>query len=530
VSGHKEHPVNASFTHAEPIDGSAVIPAVESHSAPVLGMDTIETDYEATFAPEAEAEDKSEEQEIAGIGHLSPSETTQQDAEVFFALDGEWDTNGVFLIGQADTQDRASRAIAAMPNLDLTDTESGREWVDYMRESMMSAPNKDQWRDAVDRSGSEWRQGVKSERGNIAMGAMSFKNVGGELLTGEKAVLQVRALLGMGSTIQVPLWHSGFHITVKAPSEIGLLELNRRMLDEKIVMGRTTNGLAFANTSSYLSGALLDFAMEHVYDTSLQEKDMNRVKSMIETPDLPLLFWGLACAIWPRGFQYARPYLDPITNEEKMLREKLAVGKLLWVDTKALTSWQISHMAHRGSGTMTADAVKRYKTEFTLGQPRRVQLSEHIAVTLKVPAANDYVLSGYKWISEITRVVDEAFQLPPEDQRRTNFIIQHGKATNMRQYIHWVAEVHPGAGTIVDRETIEKIIDDLSSNDEVRRKYFDEVKKYINDSTMAVIATPTANTKEEHQLPRFPHLLPMNVEQTFFTLLEQKISQISLRN
>ncbi|SAL81763.1 hypothetical protein AWB67_05933 [Caballeronia terrestris] len=47
---------------------------------------------------------------------------------------------------------------------------------------------------------------------------------------------------------------------------------------------------------------------------------------------------------------------------------------------------------------------------------------------------------------------------------------------------------------------------------------------------MAIIATPTANTKEEKQLPRFPHLLPMNVEQTFFTLLEQKISQISLRS
>ncbi|SAK83981.1 hypothetical protein AWB81_04257 [Caballeronia arationis] len=494
----------------------------------VLGMDTIETEYQepAVSTPE----EKQEDVEIAGIGHLPQSETTQQDAEVFFPLDGEWDTNGTFLIGQADTQDRASRAIAAMPNLDLTDTESGREWVDYMRESMISAPNKDQWRAAVDRDGSEWRQGVKSERGNLAMGAMSFKNVSGELLTGEKAVLQVRALLGLGSTIQVPLWHSGFHITIKAPSEIALLELNRRLMDEKIVMGRTTNGLAFANTASYLNGGLLDFAMEHVYDTSLQEKDMARIKAMIETPDLPLLFWGLACAIWPRGFQYARPYLDPITNEEKMLREKLAVGKLLFVDTKALTPWQISHMAHRGSGTMTADAVKRYKTEFTVGQPRRVQLSEHIAVTLKVPSANDYVISGYKWIGEITRVVDEAFQLPPEDQRRTNFIVQHGKATNMRQYIHWVAEIHPGAATITDRETIEKIIDDLSSNDEVRRKYFDEVKKFIDDSTMAVIATPTANTKEEKQLPRFPHLLPMNVEQTFFTLLEQKISQISLRN
>ncbi|WP_087659695.1 hypothetical protein [Caballeronia terrestris] len=217
-------------------------------------------------------------------------------------------------------------------------------------------------------------------------------------------------------------------------------------MNEKIVLERTTNGLAFANTSSYLTGWVLDFAMEYVYDTSLQEKDPVRIKAMIETPDLPILFWGLACAIWPRGFQYARPYIDPVTNEEKILREKLAVGKLLWVDNKALTQWQVAHMAHRGSGMMSADNVKRYKREFTIGQPRRVQLSDHISVTLKVPSANEYVLAGHKWIGEITRVVNDALQLPPEDQRRANHIVQRGKATNMRQYIHWVRRGTRGCG------------------------------------------------------------------------------------
>ncbi|SAL81766.1 hypothetical protein AWB67_05934 [Caballeronia terrestris] len=232
----------------------------------------------------------------------------------------------------------------------------------------------------------------------------------------------------------------------KAPSEVAQLELNRILMNEKIVLERTTNGLAFANTSSYLTGWVLDFAMEYVYDTSLQEKDPVRIKAMIETPDLPILFWGLACAIWPRGFQYARPYIDPVTNEEKILREKLAVGKLLWVDNKALTQWQVAHMAHRGSGMMSADNVKRYKREFTIGQPRRVQLSDHISVTLKVPSANEYVLAGHKWIGEITRVVNDALQLPPEDQRRANHIVQRGKATNMRQYIHWVRRGTRGCG------------------------------------------------------------------------------------
>lgn len=137
-----------------------------------------------------------------------------------------------------------------MPNLDLTNTEGGREWVEYMRESMVVAPEKDQWRTAVDREGSLWKQGLKSERGNIAMGALSFKNAAGEMLTGEKAVLQVRALLGLGSTIQVPLWHSGFHLTIKAPSEIAQLELNRRLMDEKVITSRSPPRWAFLRVSS----------------------------------------------------------------------------------------------------------------------------------------------------------------------------------------------------------------------------------------------------------------------------------------
>ncbi|SAL81770.1 hypothetical protein AWB67_05935 [Caballeronia terrestris] len=223
--------MNETFTNTESHDGSQgntpvdpvptvdMIPECEAPIASVLGMDTIETYYQAPVvsAPveETAAEEKSDDPTVPGIGHLPPSETTVQDAEVFFPLAGEWDPSGTFLVGQVDTQERSSHAVARLPNTSPLQTERGREWVEFMRESMATALEKDQWRAAVDRPGSEWRQGVKSERGNISMGALSFKNVSGEMLTGEKAVLQVRAPVGLGSTIQVPLWHSGFHITVR---------------------------------------------------------------------------------------------------------------------------------------------------------------------------------------------------------------------------------------------------------------------------------------------------------------------------
>jgi hypothetical protein len=511
-------PVLADDTLVQPSQdngGFDVVPETQPVAVEeVLVADTQDETVENTEAP--------------GIGYLPPSVTTQQDHEVFQQLD-DWKDSALTVVGLADTRERTREAIQALPNVDPTTNEAGREWADYMQRSLDSAVQRDQWRGALDRVDSAWRQQVDSERGPIRMGAMGFNNVEGGRVSGEKAVIQVRALVGLGNIIQVPLWHSGFHFSVKAPSDTQMIELNRRLLDEKIVIGRTTNGLAFANTSSYLTQTILDFVMEHMYDTSLQEKDPDVIRSMIQVHDLPLLFWGLACSVWPRGFQYARPYIDPISKAEKILKERLMVSKLLWVDTKAFTLWQVRHMANKLAGSMSTEMVKRYRADFTIGQPRKVELTKDLAITLHAPSAIEYVMAGSKWTAEITKTVDDSFSAPVEDDRRANFIVRHGQATAMRQYTHWVKLVHARNSFIDDREDIEKVLNELSSDDEIRSKFFDETKKFIDDTTIALIGTPAAVHEKEDTLPRFPHILPMNVEHTFFTLLDQKVLQISQR-
>lgn len=459
---------------------------------------------------------------------LAPSRTTVQEYETFPPLERDWNPDDVFLVGHASTRKHISDIMDTLPNIDITKTEDGREWYRMANAANGLAPRGDQWQTSINREGSEWKQGVNSEQGRINLGRLSFASVPNEKVSGEKAILQIRSMLGLGAVIQVPLFHSGFHVSLKAPNEMAMLELNRQLMEDKIDLGRNTTGFAFANTSSYLTKWLLDFAMDHLHDTTLQEKD--RIRELILAPDLPILFWGLACSIWPRGFQYARPYIDPATKEERILRSKLNVSKLLWVDNKALTAWQIRHMAGRGNSTMSAESVNRYRSEFTIGQPRRVQLSREIAMTLRVPSAAEYVLAGERWIGEIVRIIDGAMEVPPDDEKRNNYILAHGQATNMRQYVHWVQEIHFGESGIVDRETIENAMNELSPGEEVRNRYFTEVRKYIDDCTVALIGTNTVTPDEENRLPRFPHILPMNVENTFFTLLGQKMSQINLRD
>lgn len=455
-----------------------------------------------------------------------------QELEVFSPLPKEMKSE-VTIALPSDTDERTSAVLAKYPNVDYENSEGGAEWANTLAQAQMSISYKGQFRRTVDRPDSNFRQMVPSEKGPLAAGTPRFKeNTGGTSWTGEKAVLRVRALMGVGSIVQVPLWHSGFWITLKAPTEGAVLELNRRLAEEKIILGRLTHGLAFANNSVFFAGWLMDFALSHIYETSLKPEllETKSLRDRISCLDIPILAWGLACVIWPRGFPYARAVLDAKTQETKVVKELVSVGKLLWTDLASLTPWQIGHMANRHGGNMSEEALERYKNDFTRGKGRQIKFSEQLSFTTKVPSLNEYLVSGQKWVNSIVSTVDKAFGTPPGDSTRNQYILDQGKASNMRQYVHWVESLSAGEDGVIDHpETIELTLDALSSSDEYRKIYFDEVRNFIEDSTIAVIAVPATEEGDKPPLPRFPHLLPIDAMSVFFTLLVQKADQIQSR-
>jgi hypothetical protein len=309
-----------------------------------------------------------------------------------------------------------------------------------------------------------------------------------------------------------------------------MLELNRRLTEEKIQLGRYTHGLAYANTSVFLAGWLIDFALSHVYETSLKPEVAETLRSRINQLDIPLLIWGLACAIWPSGFPYARAVLDQTTEQNKVIKEKINIGKLLWVDNAALSPWQISHMAQRFGSTMTAESLERYRNEFVRGKGRTIKLTDNMSTTLRIPNIDQYLTSGQKWINNIVAMIDKAFNLEPNDSVRDNHIMDQGRATNMRQFTHFVESLEVAGDIIDDLDTLEQTFDVLSSSDDIRDAYFNGVKEFIEDSTIAVIAIPVTENEETSGLPRFPHLLPIDVLSTFFILLVQKVTQVQNRD
>lgn len=458
----------------------------------------------------------------------SASATVQQDAEIFQPLDKDWNNDGVILPLAADTFERTQEAITKLPNVRIDDTEGGREWADLLRSSQFTIQYKGVFNRTVERPDAAFRQSVPSERGALGFAAPSFRDTENTKISGEKAVLRVRALLNLGSIVWVPLWHSGFWLALKAPSDADLLELNRRLSDDKVSLGRQTYGLSFANNSVFFAGTIMDFALSFYYDSSLKDSSINNIRANISALDIPLIAWGLACVTWPRGFQYARPILDG--DNYKTVKEKINIGKLLWTDTSALTTWQIAHMAHRSGNTMTNEQLERYRGEFVRGKGRTIALTPDLSMTLRVPMLDQYLASGQKWVNNIVAMVDKAFGLPPDNETRDRYIRDQGRASNMRQYAHWVESLQVGNNNLIDdEETLDQTIDVLSADDDIRKAYFAGVQDFMEDATVSLIAVPAATEDENSELPRFPHLLPLDALSTFFILLVQKIDQIQSR-
>jgi hypothetical protein len=302
--------------------------------------------------------------------------------------------------------------------------------------------------------------------------------------------------------------------------------------EEKIALGRMTHGLIFSNTSAFITSWLLNLVEAHVVESTL--KDQTSTIAHIKMPDLPVLFWGLATSIWPAGFQYSRSIMteDGKANK-KIISGLIDVGKLLWVDNNALTDWQKAHMSNRTPGSMPLDSIKKYQDEFVSFKGRRVTMKPGIDIELTVPDAMEYVRSGQAWVNSIVSMVEFALAGKDEDRDARNAaVMQHAQATSLRQYGHCIKSIHLGeldnTQSIVDRESIEETLAVFSEDPDIRKKYAEEMKRFNNDITVAVIAVPEASGKETG-LPRFPHLIPMDVVSTFFTLLMQRVSRIDDR-
>lgn len=453
----------------------------------------------------------------------------RQDFPVFEELKDPWNDNAITLTVPGEQSGVLEETLEGFSKGEQASLSRDEKWIAHAGIGIHHQPRLDMFDKLSEREKSDWRQVIKHGERVLGITKPKIGDADNAILRGEAAMLRARAYMGLGGQYRVPLWNSGFWVTVVTPGDEAILELDRKLAEEKIALGRATSGLLFSNASVFIVDHVVQFVMNHLVSSTLKDSSRENLLKWLTIHDIQHLAWGMACAIWPNGFQYARAVLGATPAQNKVVEGKINVSKLQWIDYGSLTEWQIKHMANITIGSMTNEEMERYQKEFTIRSERQIKVNDNVRLNLHVPSVEAHLLSGQKWVNNIVTMTNRVFGMDQDDDERNAYVTNQGKATMLRQYGHWVKSVELGDAQVVDVEDIEDQLSLYSSDDAARDLIMNEVIKYAEDTTAAFIAVPTVDEREELRYPRMPHLLPIDALTAFFTLLRQKLPQILAR-
>lgn len=454
-----------------------------------------------------------------------------------------------------ENRDVIDQRISDTPNTTFGETSKEKIWSYALNSSLDYQPLGNMYKKRLEREGSSFTQEV-NYKGTPIRGLLSTSRAkeGMVEMEGEGALLRLVTHLGIGGLAQAPLFNSGFWVYFKPPREIDILELNNIIAADKVRLGRDSYGLAHTNHIAYTLSRVFDFALRHVYNTSIDQKEVKigDLGKWIVPQDINTFLWGFLLSMYPSGFHFERPCINEPTKCTHVEKGNISLLKLLAIDEAALTDWQKNHMRSFATGSMKLADVQRYQSEVTSMHSKRVVLNEGtshaIAFTLKTPKLFDYFNQSFKYIDglvdHITRSLDTNVSL---DQRNVA-IEEASNATALCQWIHFFESVEYGdltpgneRGYIVkDPDTITNVLSTLSSTDSVREAVVEEVMNYVENSTNAIIGIPAFDCPvcgkpqdddpaTKNRYPRFSAWIPLDVLQVFFGLIGQRLNRISQR-
>ena len=381
---------------------------------------------------------------------------------------------------------------------------------------------------AIDRPGADWANSLQLGAAQLRPGFPSASPTA-TLATPEARRAATRKAMGLGNWATVPLWHSGFWLSLSAPTEGELLELNRVLAETRASIGRQTYGLMYSADIALTQHELCKFAMDHLYETNLKDSQTLDLFEQISMLDLPLIVNCLASSVWPSGFRMRRYCVADPEKCRHEVAERVSIPRTLFVDRSRFTDSQLRQMAERTRNSITTDRVASYQTGGHVPTVSSVRILD-LVVHFKIPNLKEYFGSAMRWAADIETTYGSA--LTHDERARADVISSHQRATQLRNWTHLVSAVQVGETILNDRADIETTLSDMSSSDNHVRAFTEAAKKFIDDAVSALVAIPTYDCPAcgkpqpvSNPESKYPELIPIDPMQAFFSLLHQKLSR-----
>lgn len=442
--------------------------------------------------------------------------------------------NQIYVIGPASHSEAIVETLAHAPKIDPESSKADKRHAMLLTHGTFYTPTDSFLADKLAMPSITWTQHLDSPAGPLRASIPRYPDDRGSKVSGQRAIMRVRSMLGQGTYLNIPCFHSGFWLTLKAPLRPELDELFRTIESCKVDVLNNSYAMALGNSSTFMLRPIMDMIGNHIHDISVKDVGFEWVMDNLSALDVPWILAHLAQMIWRKGFQYAHACINDLQSCANVIAERIEIGKATVVANELFTEAQAAHMTKRDGSSMTKDEVAKYLNDFVWRYGRIAEIKgedgETIKFFLKDPSVNDYIASGVRWVERLESSVTKTISQNTDIGIRNKHINRAADVTEMMEYAHWVSYIDLGDGQqIEDRETIESVLMDQSGDETLVANFTKAVRSLINDATVAVVAAPTTKCplcqKEDIEIGGpFKGLVALDALNTFFTLLSQEIT------
>lgn len=406
-------------------------------------------------------------------------------------------------------------------------SEEGRAWAAMASYAADLLPKSPVYEEIKHREKGDIHQYVEHEGFKMGASMPSYDYIPGKKLAGKEAAARMRSAMGLGAKIRIPLWHSGIWVELEAPSDSELLMLDQLISEEKIELAAKTGGMIFSNEGIYMFEHLMNFILDHVIATSLNTTDRETLLRVISLQDCYYLAHGMAMTIYPQGYPLRIPCVENIDKCKHVTEAHVNLAYMLMVDRNALTQEQKLHMAKK-KVFFSPDEVLAYQKGGILGEGRRVEITDKLALVLRRPSLLDNINAGHAWIDGMLETVAKALGPSVPVKEKNTFIEKQTRLTFLRQYSHWIERVIYGQEEFEGEESVAAILDVLSTDTELWTKFFDDVAQFIKDTAISFVAItnypcPACGTPLTPEDAQHPEIYMMDPILLFFALKDQRL-------
>lgn len=361
---------------------------------------------------------------------------------------------------------------------------------------------------------------------------------------GVAGLARLRKKMGVGATVQIPLWHSGIWVTIKPPMNKDLINLEIEIAKNQIELGRDTNTLIYSNYSVVFNRIITNFILDHIVATTVDIDPNEDIRDIIKQQDLNILILGMISAMHHDGYDVNIACCNSTVLENDRpkcnhsINAKLNPKYLLRVDRKYLNKKALEHMSMRRPNSVKMQDIIEYQESLHCNKPEVYTIDKNgvkVDIKFKIPTIGAYIDNGELWVEDIITRTEDVFTEADTTEIKNKKINDALLAVVLGIYNVFVDEITDEDTSISASDGINNIneaLEILSANEDILSEFIEKVKKYISTHAMAIVATPNYicskcnEPQSKVEQGAFKDLVPLNVLENFFVLSAQKVRKV----